>query len=121
IDPALVEDTTRIRYDVRQPPSHSLLPRVPQLGGTLALSPPSSAMRIIPHSFPWSLDISAPVTCATVFEALYEKLQKLMADSEIVLSAREESARMTQQTCRYPCPRIIVLLSYDPYLTHIKY
>ncbi|KAI6040623.1 hypothetical protein EDC04DRAFT_1459517 [Pisolithus marmoratus] len=82
INAILAEDTTLIQYDVRRAPSCSLLLMVPQLGRTLALPSPSSAIHIVSSEFPWSLDIPAPVTCAAVFEGLYDMLQKPMTDSE---------------------------------------
>ncbi|KAI6043407.1 hypothetical protein EDC04DRAFT_2600268 [Pisolithus marmoratus] len=82
IHPVLAMDTTRIQYDVRQPPSDSLFPMVPQLDRTLALPSELSAIHIVSTEFLWSLDIPAPVTCTAVFEGLYAMLQKPMADSE---------------------------------------
>ncbi|KAG1715775.1 hypothetical protein ID866_1399 [Astraeus odoratus] len=83
LNPGLAADTTQVRYDVRKAPYDGiLLSTAAQLGPTLALSPPSSSIRIISHSFPWTLDIPAPVTCAAVFDGLYKMLQKHLVDSE---------------------------------------
>ncbi|KAI6037577.1 hypothetical protein EDC04DRAFT_2125686 [Pisolithus marmoratus] len=80
---ALAADTTSIRYDVRKAPHDGLLlSTAAQLGPTPALSSLSSAIRIISRSFPWTLDIPAPVTCAAVFDGLYKMLQEPLADSE---------------------------------------
>lgn len=83
LNPALAADTTLIRYDVRKAPCDGiLLSTAAQLGPTPALSSTSSAIRIISRSFPWTLDISAPVTCIAVFDGLYKMLQEPLADSE---------------------------------------
>ncbi|KAI6040614.1 hypothetical protein EDC04DRAFT_1459116 [Pisolithus marmoratus] len=100
INPVLAEDTTPIQYDVRWAPSHSLWPMMQQLSSTLALSSPSSAIRIISHSFPWTLDIRAPVTCATVFERLYEMLQGSIADSEWGAICEESRCRTIMKAAK---------------------
>ncbi|KAI6040616.1 hypothetical protein EDC04DRAFT_2676003 [Pisolithus marmoratus] len=82
INAVLAEDTTLIQYDVRRSPSHSLLRTVPQLSDTPAFTSVSPTIRIISPSFPWSVDIPAPVSCAAVFEELYKMLQKSVTDSE---------------------------------------
>lgn len=83
LSPILAADTTLIQYDVRKTPLHGILfSTAAQLGSTLALSSSSAAIRIISHSFPWTLDIPAPVTCAAVFDGLHKMLQEPLADSE---------------------------------------
>ncbi|KAI6121890.1 hypothetical protein EDD16DRAFT_862185 [Pisolithus croceorrhizus] len=83
LNSTLAADTTLVRYDVRKAPYDGILfSTAAQLGPTSALSSPSSAIRIISRSFPWTLDIQAPVTCAAVFDGLYKMLQEPLADSE---------------------------------------
>ncbi|KAI6043405.1 hypothetical protein EDC04DRAFT_2562853 [Pisolithus marmoratus] len=81
ISAVLSEDATAIQYDVRSSPSH-ILPTVPRLSDTSAFSSVSPTIRIISPSFPWSVDIPRRVSCAAVFEELYNMLQKPITDSE---------------------------------------
>jgi len=80
LNPGLAADTTRVLYDVRKAPSGDI--KAARLGPAPGLSSSLSSIRVISHAFPWTLNISAPVTCAAVFEELHQMLQKSLTDSE---------------------------------------
>ncbi|KAI6043409.1 hypothetical protein EDC04DRAFT_3088108 [Pisolithus marmoratus] len=65
-----------------------------------ALSPQSPAIRIISRSFPWTLDINGPATCAAVFEGLYDMLQKPIADSEWGTICEESRCRTIMKAAK---------------------
>lgn len=94
LNPALAADTTQVRYDVRKAPSDGILfSTAAQLGPSPALLSTTPSIRIISHSFPWALDIRAPVTCLAVFEGLHKMLQEPIADSEWGIVCSLDKAR----------------------------
>lgn len=85
LNPSLAEDTTLLRFDVKQKPSAALLASTYYANRhTFALAAPTRHMRLISKSFPWQIDIVTPtnVTCEDVWESLYAALQEPIVDSE---------------------------------------
>ena len=98
LNPSLAEDTTLLRFDVKQKPSATLLASTYHANRhTYALAAPTRHMRLISKSFPWQIDIVTPtnVTCEDVWESLYAALQQPIVDSEwgfIIKDAKQKAA-----------------------------
>jgi len=98
LNPSLAEDTTLLRFDVKQKPSTTLLASTFYANRhNFALAAPTRHMRLISKSFPWQIEIITPtnVTCEDVWESLYAALQQPIVDSEwgfIVKDAKQKEA-----------------------------
>jgi len=98
LNPSLAEDTTLLRFDVKQKPSATLLASTFYANRFhFALAAPTRHMRLISKSFPWQIDImtSTNVTCEDVWESLYAALQQPIVDSEwgfIIKDAKQKAA-----------------------------
>jgi len=98
LNPSLAEDTSLLRFDVKQKPSATLLASTYYANRhNFALATPSRHMRLISKSFPWQIDIMTPtnVTCEDVWESLYAALQHPIVDSEwgfIIKDAKQKEA-----------------------------
>jgi len=98
LNPSLAEDTTLLRFDVKQKPSTTLLASTFYANRhNFALAAPTRHMRLISKSFPWQIDIMTQtnVTCEDVWESLYVALQQPIVDSEwgfIIKDAKQREA-----------------------------
>ncbi|KAF8800167.1 hypothetical protein BYT27DRAFT_7118072 [Phlegmacium glaucopus] len=98
LNPSLAEDTTLLRFDVKQKPSATLLASTYYANRhNVALATPTRHMRLVSKSFPWQIDIMTPtnVTCEDVWESLYTGLQLPIVDSEwgfIIKDAKQKEA-----------------------------
>jgi hypothetical protein len=98
LNPSLAEDTTLLRFDVKQKPSTTLLASTFYANRhNFALAAPTRHMRLLSKSFPWQIDIMTPtnVTCEDVWESLYAALQQPIVDSEwgfIIKDAKQREA-----------------------------
>jgi len=98
LNPSLAEDTTLLRFDVKQKPSATLLASTFYANRFhFALAAPTRHMRLISKSFPWQIDImtATNVTCEDVWESLYAALQQPIVDSEwgfIIKDAKQKAA-----------------------------
>jgi hypothetical protein len=98
LNPSLAEDTTLLRFDVKQKPSATLLASTFYANRhTFALAAPARHMRLLSKSFPWQIEIMTPtsVTCEDVWEAIYAALQQPIVDSEwgfIIKDAKHKEA-----------------------------
>ncbi|KAF8149456.1 hypothetical protein B0H34DRAFT_733772 [Crassisporium funariophilum] len=85
LNPTLAEDTTHLRFDIRQKPSNTILTSTYYSNRhAVALAKPTTHMRLVSKAFPWQIDIKSPanITCEDVWESLYMALQEPIADSE---------------------------------------
>ncbi|KAF8971249.1 hypothetical protein BDZ97DRAFT_1788536 [Flammula alnicola] len=85
LNPVLAEDTTLIRFDVKNRPAKAIVPHVFQSSRQeFALATPTKHIRLISKAFPWSIDIvsEANITCEDVWKSLWHGLQQNLADSE---------------------------------------
>lgn len=96
----MAEDVTMLRVDLRHKPRSEVLaatyytnPRAP------AMSSHQSALRLVSHDFPWTIDIvmQMPVTCEAVWDALHSALQEPIADSEWGFMVSDKKVRKKVQ------------------------
>ncbi|KAJ3504197.1 hypothetical protein NLJ89_g8061 [Agrocybe chaxingu] len=96
LNPALAEDTTMLRYDLKQKPSTSIMPSIYYHYRAMpVIANACHRLRIICKAFPWQIDISTQgsVTCGDVWEAVYAALQESIADSEWGFLITQEGKR----------------------------
>jgi len=101
LNPCLAEDTTILRFDVKQKPSATLLASTYYANRhNFALATPTRHMRLVSKSFPWQIDIVTPtnVTCEDVWESLYAALQHPIVDSEWGFIIKDKSHKDALET-----------------------
>jgi hypothetical protein len=103
LNPALAEDTTLIRFDIKQRPAKSILAQAFQASRKeFALATTTKHMRLISKAFPWSIEIvsEANITCEDVWRALWNSLQQNIADSEWGFIVREQGYEMIEKSVK---------------------
>ncbi|KAF9483156.1 hypothetical protein BDN70DRAFT_874198 [Pholiota conissans] len=93
LNPALAEDTTLIRFDIRQRPAKAIIPQAFQTTRSeFAMAAPTRHIRLISKAFPWSIDIisEANITCEDIWRGLHNGLQINLVDSEWGFLMREK-------------------------------
>lgn len=98
LNPILAEDTTTLRFDLKQKPSISIVPSTYFAHHpSVAFSRSTHRMRLISKSFPWAIDINSggQLTVGDVLEAMHAGLQESIVESEWGFIVRDNKSKET--------------------------
>jgi hypothetical protein len=99
LNPILASDTTLLRYDVRNMPKDAILSTTYNTNcQTPCLATPTSHIRLISKSFPWTIDVKSAngsITFEHLLDAIYYGLQEPLADSEWGMAVADKDQRET--------------------------
>ena len=98
LNPILAEDTTSLRFDLKQKPSSSIVSSTYFAHHpSVAFSKPTHRMRLISRSFPWAIDINSggQLTVGDVLEAMHAGLQEFIVESEWGFIVRHHRCKET--------------------------
>jgi hypothetical protein len=97
LNPILASDTTLLRYDVRNMPKDAILSTTYNTNcHTPCLATPTSHIRLISKSFPWTIDVKSAhssITFELLLDAIYYGLQEPLADSEWGMAVADKDQR----------------------------
>lgn len=98
LNPILAEDTTILRFDLKEKPSQSIIASTYYAHRpSHVFIKPTQRMRLISKSFPWTIDIdsNAPITVGDVWDAMHVALQQHIVESEWGFICRDEKLKKT--------------------------